>query len=409
VFLVMAWLFARRVGPRVQQAGIRSLARQFADLVVMGVRQSFDAVSYYLYELYRPNGRVEAAYYLTRYETKNGLFTVLNAVRPRRDDVPYNMTDKAAFRDACDRAGIPTPPILLTASDGKIEWHASTDAFDRDLFAKLRRGRGTMKTGRYRRIAPLAYVDRDEQYVTLAEIAEELRQQSLTVGAHKKTTPYIVQPCLHNHASLADLAQDSLIVFRVVTCLDRQDVPEVTHAMLRILTKIEPDWDTRPDWEYGAAIDLETGQLGQLTGDKPDSCLAWYDVHPITGARVLGRQIEGWPALRELALRAHRVFRDRIIIGWDLALTTDGPMMIEGNSNMDVSFIQRLSRPHRPQPAWRVARLSHVSSSPNVTFGLSSWRLGVTSGSSKAALARASRLTRQGKASTGRSVNKNRL
>ena len=71
---------------------------------------------------------------------------------------------------------------------------------------------------------------------------------------------------------------------RVVTCLDPDDEPEVTHAMLRVLAKIEPEWDTQPDWEYGAAIDLETGCLGWLTGDKPDTCLAWHKTHPVTGA-----------------------------------------------------------------------------------------------------------------------------
>jgi hypothetical protein len=121
-------------------------------------------------------------------------------------------------------------------------------------------------------------------------------------------------------------------------------MPEVTHAMLRVLVKIEPGWDAGPDTEFGAAIDLDTGQLGQMTGDKPDSCLAWYDVHPVTGARVLGRRIEAWPELRPLALKAHAVFRSRIVIGWDIAHTSDGPLMIEGNSNMDVSFIQRAYR-----------------------------------------------------------------
>ena len=33
--------------------------------------------------------------------------------------------------------------------------------------------------------------------------------------------------------------------------------------MLRILAKIEPEWDTHPDWEFGAAIDIETGRLGR--------------------------------------------------------------------------------------------------------------------------------------------------
>ena len=341
--VVMAILFGSRIGPRVQQEAGTPLVRQFADLLRMGLVQGIDAVSYYLFELYRSDGRARAAYYLTRGETKKGLFTALNALHASDRSTTQDLTDKSKFGDACAAAGIAVPPILLTAIDGEIAWRVPVTCADRDLFAKLMRGRGTMKTGQFHRLAPFAYVDRQDRLLSLDDIVEQVRQQSLTVVG-RKTTPVIVQPRLYNHADLADLAKDSLIVIRAVTCLDRDGVPQMTHAMLRILAKIEPDWDTRPDWEYGAAIDLETGRLGWLTGDKPDTCLAWYDTHPVTGAPVLGRCIEQWPALRDLALRAHRVFANRIVIGWDLALTTQGPMVIEGNSNMDVSFIQRAYR-----------------------------------------------------------------
>lgn len=343
VTLGMAVLFGSLIGPRVRRAGVKSLPRQAADLVRMGIGQGVDAISYYLFELYRPGRRAEAQYYLTRYETKNGLLAVLNASRARAADVPHDLTDKSAFGKLCVGAGIATPPILLTAIDGHIEWNMPAPAFDRDLFAKLMRGRGTMKTSLFRRVASLQYMDRRDRVLTLADIAERLRRQSRTV-VNRKTTPVILQPRMRNHEDLAGLARDSLIVFRVVTCLNRANEPEVTHAVLRILTKIEPDWDTRPDTEYGAAIDIETGRLSRLTGDKPDSCLVWYDVHPVTGAPVLGRRIKDWPALRDLALVTHGLFRNRIVIGWDVALTTEGPMMIEGNSNMDVSFMQRAYR-----------------------------------------------------------------
>ncbi|MCW5749335.1 MAG: hypothetical protein KIT36_24300, partial [Alphaproteobacteria bacterium] len=147
VNVAMAAFFGSRIGPRIEQAAGRSLAGQFVDLLRMAVGQGIDAVSYYLFELYRPGGRGEAPYYLTRYETKNGLLTVLNAARARLTDVPHDLTDKAAFGEACRQAGIPTPPILLSAVDGKIDRHVPVTDFDRDLFAKLKRGRGTMQTG----------------------------------------------------------------------------------------------------------------------------------------------------------------------------------------------------------------------------------------------------------------------
>jgi len=116
----------------------------------------------------------------------------------------------------------------------------------------------------------------------------------------------------------------------------------VTHAMLRNLAKLEPDWHTTE--EFAAAIDIDTGRLGLMCGDRNMAPDAWWERHPKTGAPIAGRIIQNWPAVAELAARAHRVFNGRMIIGWDLALTPDGPMVIEGNSDPDTHFLQRVHR-----------------------------------------------------------------
>jgi hypothetical protein len=81
-----------------------------------------------------------------------------------------------------------------------------------------------------------------------------------------------------------------------------------------------------------------------MCGDAEMAPDAWWDRHPKTGAPVAGRAIAHWPDLVALAVRAHRTFSGRMIIGWDLALTPDGPMIIEGNSDPDTHFLQRVHR-----------------------------------------------------------------
>jgi hypothetical protein len=51
-----------------------------------------------------------------------------------------------------------------------------------------------------------------------------------------------------------------------------------------------------------------------------------------------------WPQMRDVALAAQDVFNGQTVVGWDFALTDAGPCILEGNSNMDVSFIQRCYR-----------------------------------------------------------------
>jgi hypothetical protein len=154
----------------------------------------------------------------------------------------------------------------------------------------------------------------------------------------------IVQPKLANHPSIASLADKSLIVFRVVTCLDRRGEPQVTHGILRILRRFEPGWPKSPDSDWGCAIDLDTGELGMMTGDAPATCTRWFADHPLTGERVFGRRLEGWGEISRAAAQAHRVFRGRILVGWDIGWTPEGVQILEGNVSPDFSYFQRVYR-----------------------------------------------------------------
>jgi len=54
--------------------------------------------------------------------------------------------------------------------------------------------------------------------------------------------------------------------------------------------------------------------------------------------------LEWWPEVKALGLRAQAVFSDRLFVGWDLAMTEDGPIVVEGNSSPDLDILQRCSR-----------------------------------------------------------------
>ena len=79
---------------------------------------------------------------------------------------------------------------------------------------------------------------------------------------------------------------------------------QVTHAMLRVLGVLEPNWATRV--ELAARIDLDTGRLGLITGDKGPLACTWLENHPFTGAQVLGRLVPNWDAIKAEAIKAHR-------------------------------------------------------------------------------------------------------
>ncbi len=53
--------------------------------------------------------------------------------------------------------------------------------------------------------------------------------------------------------------------------------------------------------------------------------------HPITQTEFLNFQIPYWDELKEMAIKAQKVFRHGKTIAWDIAITPKGPVILEGN------------------------------------------------------------------------------
>ena len=319
------------IGPRVRAKVGVGLWRQFRDLCVVALRHGLDAQVYYMFELYRSERRARTSGYLTRYEMKNGLYKVLTwqvSKTTRR----IMLGDKLGMNRICEENGIATVPILIVAEDGNLEYRCERPAgLERDLLLKPRQSKGS------RGIEVIRWSG--GKY--LCENGATLDHDGLValIARRSKEAPILVQPLIKNHPGLADMAEQALMRMRVITCLDQGGNPVLTHAVLSNLCKLETSWPT--DIELGAAVDLESGALGLMTGDKAEMWLDWSEDHPITHARVLGRIVPCWDEIRAIALAAHAACRDRALVGWDIVVGEDGAMLLEGNSYPDVDFLQR--------------------------------------------------------------------
>lgn len=77
-----------------------------------------------------------------------------------------------------------------------------------------------------------------------------------------------------------------------------------------------------------ASIDFETGIITSAI----DELGKHYIVHPDSGKTILGFHIPYWKEAKEMALTLMNIIPDAKYIGWDLALTNEGWVMVEGNS-----------------------------------------------------------------------------
>ena len=335
-----------RIFPMVRMVGAKarrdcgvSIRQQIWDQIRLILFHQAKPWLYYTLELYRDGAMANAGAYLMRNEVKHGLFRALNRIDPDAKDRARKLGDKVDVSRWCHENGIPHPHPIMIVEQGKIDWHLGTRAdLDRDLFVKQRRGRGGHEAAAYRRTGPFEYQDKKGRPVTLEQITEDLQRRSKGPARER----LMVIPLLHNHPELADFAEQALVVFRLLTCLDEDLRPVLTNAYLRSVVKFEPTWRFGRVEEFDSTIDLETGVLGRFTGDKAVCLSERFDHHPATGALVTGRIVPCWPELAALAVKAHSVVPERVIIGWDMAITPEGPALLEGNSFFDAIVPQRV-------------------------------------------------------------------
>ncbi|MDZ7634143.1 MAG: sugar-transfer associated ATP-grasp domain-containing protein [Bacteroidales bacterium] len=105
---------------------------------------------------------------------------------------------------------------------------------------------------------------------------------------------------------------------------------EVVILGSRLRISVNSSVDNMAAGNIAAPIDDETGTIygpavyGDIT--RPDEV-----VHPVTGISIIGFQIPYWKETIELVKRAATMHTQNRSIGWDIAMTDEGPDLIEGN------------------------------------------------------------------------------
>lgn len=89
----------------------------------------------------------------------------------------------------------------------------------------------------------------------------------------------------------------------------------------------------------GVAIDPETGKL-QGKGIDKDGNL--FETHPTTGVKFDGFQLPDFQAAKELVLKGALESDKILCIGWDVAFSDKGPVIIEANRRPGYDLVQML-------------------------------------------------------------------
>jgi hypothetical protein len=325
--LAGALWFTARNGPTIRRRDGKGLSRQLVEQLRLYFSAGVLPPWYYVFALHEDSCPKRARSFLQRFETKPCIFPLLKA----RRGSPLN--DKAEFAAYCAAHGIRCVETIMQI-DGQVPKQVLPD---RDLFVKRVRGRGGRGAERWDRVAPFTFRSPDGERLDVKSLLQRL-------AAKSRKTPLIVQPRLAPHRALSDASTGALPTIRIVTCLDERGRPEVIGAVFRMAIGENVTVDNLHAGGIAAAVDLDSGCLSCATNLGTDARLGWLSTHPDTGTAIEGRALPLWGDVKSFAADAHRAFTDRVVIGWDVAILDDGPILIEGNGNPDMDILQRFMR-----------------------------------------------------------------
>lgn len=77
-----------------------------------------------------------------------------------------------------------------------------------------------------------------------------------------------------------------------------------------------------------ASIDVDNGIINSLAYSKNGDS---FEVHPVTNVSFLGYEIPFWNEVVNLCKRAALLIPEVRCVGWDVAITPNKPIIIEGN------------------------------------------------------------------------------
>ena len=325
--------FTRRNGRIIANRYGRPIPLQLIDQLRIYFSNGILPRWYYIFSLYEAEPRRRSGEFLNRFETKLALFRLLNWPGTS----PLN--DKAAFASHCREHGIGAVPIVLIARGGTLDWFGEWAGKlpEADLFLKPVTARGGKGAERWDHAGKGRYRSMTGDVVEEAALLKRLVAESVAI-------PRLVQPRMINHPDIADLSNGALSTARIMTCLDEKGRPEVVAAVFRMAIGRNVVVDNIHAGGIAAEVHLRSGVLGPASNLGDDARLGWLEMHPDTGRPIAGRTLPLWNEACELATRAHRAFADRTVIGWDVAITANGPILVEGNSGPDVDLLQRPMR-----------------------------------------------------------------
>jgi len=292
---------------------------------------------YHSYGLDLNNGVVKRDFFpLSVYKklrTRANDYCAFHAPRSIPKLIDYNclLDDKFLFSQYLTSLGFPTPKILAVGNKETISWFDGVgkkpfvslleyelDVFFKELIADCAQGNFHVKTANEK-----LYVN--EQEFSIKKFSNQFRGR------------FLIQETIHQHPKLSKLNHHAINSIRLITYLrDGKPFPYLAVLKMAVGESCHDNWCSGG---LAIKIDIRTGKLSEFGFFAPGKGTK-TNHHPDTGAVFDDFQVPYFKEAIKMAIDLHEYFPSFHSIGWDIGITSDGPVFIEGNSEWSISIMQ---------------------------------------------------------------------
>lgn len=277
------------------------------------------------------------------YISKNKMASIQNKVNPSS----WNLLteDKGIFYRICEKMNIPTPKLyglvfkdslawsfLDSKTKGREDWDDfSIHILPNQFVIKPAKGAYGRKIKIYKRSGN-TFIDEKKAVTSPDQIYNYMIKDPLY-------DCFVIQERLFNHRDLVDLSgSEYLQTMRMITYINRNGDIKIIDAFFKPIVgkNITDNHDHGKTGNLLARMDMDKGTLqpAVFMGSHNYGIKAIAN-HPDTGVSFSGFAIPLWHDACSLVLSVARQFAPIRTVGWDIAITPTGPVVVEGNFTYD--------------------------------------------------------------------------
>lgn len=180
----------------------------------------------------------------------------------------------------------------------------------------------------------LAYTEDGHIYIKQGETTIKLEEFKLDATC-------IIQELLTQNEQLSKIAPNSVNTVRVVTLLTGNNESIIISASMRfgVGSAYVDNWSAGG---VAVGVDVESGILKKVAFDKYGN---EYLSHPVSKTVFEGCDVPEWNKVAKLAIKVQKAFPYNKMLGHDIAITENGPVLIEINPSTDLVFQEQTAGP----------------------------------------------------------------